>query len=196
MALTGKTINELPEITGITSDAEFVVEQAGTTYKIKGPNITSGNLYGSFYSTETQGVSGTIDDAYVMSAETTAYSVGFDVEDNSKFISQSAGTYNIQFSSQLSRSSGTSVTIVSIWLRVNGIDIEDSRGDVYAGLNVIDSRKIVGWNFLQYMEPNDYFEIVWATTNDLIIFEAFPSETEPLPVKPGSPSIAITVTQV
>ena len=196
MVLTGKTINELPEITGITSDAEFVVEQAGTTYKIKGPNITSGNLYGSFYSNETQGVSGTIDDAYVMSAETTSYSVGFDVEDNSKFISQSAGTYNIQFSSQLSRLGGTSISIISVWLRVNGIDIEDSRGDVYAGINVVESKKIIGWNFLQYMEPNDYFEIVWSTTNSSIIFQAISSETEPLPAKPGSPSIAITITQV
>lgn len=194
--ITGKTINELPEITGITSDASFVVELSGTTYQIKTPNITSGNLYASFLSEVTQGVTGTFEEAYSMSAETVAYSVGFDVVDNCKFMAQSAGTYNIQFSSQLSRVSGTSATVVSIWLRVNGEDIEASRGDVYAGLNVIDSRKIVGWNFIQDLGPGDYFEIVWATSNNLIIFEAFPSETEPLPVKPSSPSIAISITQI
>jgi len=194
--MTGKTINELPEITTITPDAAFVVELSGTTYQIKTPNIPTGNVYGSYYSEVTQGVTGTLDDFYAMSAETTAYSVGFDVIDNSKFMAQSAGTYNVQFSSQLSRVSGTSATIVSIWIKVNGEDIEASRGDVYVGLNVIDSRQIAGWNFIQYLNPGDYFEIVWATSNNLIIFESFPAETEPLPVKPSSPSIAISITQV
>jgi len=194
--ITGKTINELPEITNITTDAVFVVEISGTTYQIKTPNIATGNVYASYYSEVTQGVTGTLDDAYTMSAETTAYSVGFDVIDNSKFMAQSAGTYNVQFSSQISRVSGSSATVISIWLRVNGEDIEASRGDIYAGLNVIDSRQIAGWNFIQDLGAGDYFELVWATSNNLIIFESFPSETEPLPIKPSSPSIAISITQV
>lgn len=194
--ITGKTINELPEITNITTDAAFVVEISGTTYQIKTPNISTGNVYASYYSEVTQGVTGTLDDAYAMSAETTAYSVGFDVIDNSKFMAQSAGTYNVQFSSQISRVSGSSATVISIWLRVNGEDIEASRGDIYAGLNVIDSRQIAGWNFIQDLGAGDYFELVWATSNNLIIFESFPSETEPLPIKPSSPSIAISITQI
>jgi hypothetical protein len=153
-------------------------------------------VYASYYSEVTQGVTGTLDDAYAMSAETTAYSVGFDVIDNSKFMAQSAGTYNVQFSSQISRVSGSSATVISIWLRVNGEDIEASRGDIYAGLNVIDSRQIAGWNFIQDLGAGDYFELVWATSNNLIIFESFPSETEPLPIKPSSPSIAISITQI
>lgn len=43
MALTGKTISQLPELTAITSNAEFVVEQSGATYKIK--NSLFNNTY-------------------------------------------------------------------------------------------------------------------------------------------------------
>lgn len=196
MALTGKTINELPEITGITSDAEFVVEQAGTTYKIKGPNITSGNLFGSFYSTVTQGVSGTVDDAYAMSAETVAYSVGVDVVDGSKFTVQSGGTYNLQFSSQFNKISGTTGAIISIWMRKNGEDIEDSRGDIYAGGNLFDAKVLPSWNFIETLNAGDYLELIWATTSDLTILEALDAELEPLPSKPSLPSVAVTLTQI
>lgn len=196
MALTGKTINELPEITTITPDTSFVVELSGTTYQIKTPNISSGNLFGSFYSTVTQGISGTVDDAYAMSAETVAYSVGIDVVDGSKFTVNSGGTYNMQFSSQFNKISGSTGAIISIWMRKNGEDIEATRGDVYAGGNIFDAKVLPSWNFIETLDAGDYLELIWCSTSDLTILEALDAETEPLPVKPSLPSVAVTLTQI
>jgi len=196
MALTGKTINELPEIMEITSDAEFVVEQSGTTYKIKTPNISSGNLFGSFYSTVTQGISGSVDDAYPMSAETVAYSVGIDVVDGSKFTVQSGGTYNLQFSSQFNKLSGFTGAIISIWMRKNGEDIDASRGDVYAGSNLFDAKVLPSWNYIETLEAGDNLELMWCSTSNLTILEALDAETAPLPFKPSLPSVAVTLTQI
>ena len=196
MALTGKTIGELPEITEITSDAEFVVEQSGTTYKIKTPNISSGNLFGSFYSTVTQGISGTVDDAYPMSAETVAYSVGVDIIDGSKVTVQSGGTYNLQFSAQFNKISGSTGAIISIWMRKNGEDVEASRGDIYAGGNLFDAKLLPSWNFVETLNAGDYLEIIWCSTSNLTILEALDAEAEPLPYKPSLPSVAITLTQI
>lgn len=194
--ITGKTINELPEITTITPDGAFVVEISGTTYQIKAPNISSGNLFGSFYSTVTQGISGTIDDAYPMSAETVAYSVGVDVIDGSKITVQSGGTYNLQFSAQFNKISGSTGAIISIWMRKNGEDVEASRGDVFAGGNLFDAKVLPSWNFVETLNAGDYLEIIWCSTSNLTILEALDVETEPLPVKPSLPSVAITLTQV
>ncbi len=194
--MTGKTINELQEIFEITQDAEFVVEQSGATYKIKTPNISSGNLFGSFYSTVTQGVSGTVDDAYAMSAETVAYSVGIDVVDGSKFTVQSGGTYNFQFSSQFNKLSGFTGAIISIWMRKNGEDIDASRGDIYAGGNLFDAKVLPSWNFIETLDAGDYLELMWCSTSNLTILEALDAETAPLPFKPSLPSVAVTLTQI
>jgi hypothetical protein len=194
--MTGKTINELPEITTITSDAAFVVELSGTTYQIKTPNISSGNLFGSFYSTVTQGISGSVDDAYPMSAETVAYSVGIDVVDGSKFTVQSGGTYNLQFSSQFNKLSGFTGAIISIWMRKNGEDIDASRGDVYAGSNLFDAKVLPSWNYIETLEAGDNLELMWCSTSNLTILEALDAETAPLPFKPSLPSVAVTLTQI
>ena len=192
--MTGKTINELPEIFEITQDAEFVVEQLDTTYKIKTSNITSGFAKGSFYSTETQSITGTTEQPYLMYTEVTDFAQGISVVDNTKFTVESGGTYNLIFSAQMDKSAYGSPSLISIWIRINGEDIEWSAGEVITPPTVVGARIILGWNYLYTLNAGDYMELVWYSNNEATIIEATPRNEE-LGI-PAVPSVAVTITQV
>ncbi len=192
--MTGKTINELPEITTIATDASFVVELSGVTYQIKTPNITSGFAKGSFYSTETQSITGTTEQPYIMYTEVTDISQGITVVDNTKFTVESGGTYNLIFSAQMDKSSYSLPSLIGVWLRINGEDVEWSAGEVGTPPTVIQSRVILGWNYVYTLNAGDYMELVWYSNNESTIIKATPRNEE-LGI-PGVPSVAVTITQV
>jgi hypothetical protein len=57
------------------------------------------------------------------------------------------GVYNIQFSLQLEKISGTGNYVIDIWLRKNGDDIEGSTGKVVLTGNVNASPIVASWNY-------------------------------------------------
>jgi len=187
-------ISQLPEITEITPDASFVVATSGTTYQIKASNIASGLAKGSFYSTETQTITGTTEEPYLMYTEVTDISQGISVVDNTKFTVESGGTYNLIFSAQMDKSAYGSASLISIWIRINGEDIEWSAGEVITSPTVVGARVILGWNYLYNLNAGDYMELVWYSNNAATIIEATPRNEE-LGI-PAVPSVAVTITQV
>jgi len=187
-------ISQLPEITEITPDASFVVATSGTTYQIKASNIASGLAKGSFYSTETQTITGTTEEPYLMYTEVTDISQGISVVDNTKFTVESGGTYNLIFSAQMDKSTYGSASLISIWIRINGEDIEWSAGEVITSPTVVGARVILGWNYLYNLNAGDYMELVWYSNNAATIIEATPRNEE-LGI-PAVPSVAVTITQV
>jgi hypothetical protein len=187
-------ISQLPEITEITSEASFVVATSGTTYQIKASNIASGLAKGSFYSTETQTITGTTEEPYLMYTEVTDISQGISVVDNTKFTVESGGTYNLIFSAQMDKSAYGSPSLISIWIRINGEDIEWSAGEVITPPTVVGARVILGWNYLYNLNAGDYMELVWYSNNAATIIEATPRNEE-LGI-PAVPSVAVTITQV
>ena len=187
-------ISQLPEITEITSEASFVVATSGTTYQIKASNIASGLAKGSFYSTETQTITGTTEEPYLMYTEVTDISQGISVVDNTKFTVESGGTYNLIFSAQMDKSTYGSPSLIAIWLRINGEDVEWTAGEVGTPPAVTPSRIILGWNYLYNLNAGDYMELVWYSNNPNTIIKATPRDEE-LGL-PGVPSVAVTITQV
>lgn len=187
-------ISELPEITEIDSDALFVVVASGTTYQIKSSNTASGLAKGSFYSTETQTITGTTEEPYLMYTEMTDVSQGISVVDGTKFTVESGGTYNLIFSVQMDKSSYVNPSLIAIWLRINGEDIEWSAGEVGTPAAVIPSRLILGWNYVYNLNAGDYMELVWYSNNPDTIIKANP-RNEGLGI-PAIPSVAVTITQV
>lgn len=184
-------ISQLPELTAITSNAEFAVAQDGVTYKIKAGLQSSGNLYGAFYSQVTQDI---ISDntVYVISAETTYSSYGVSVVDNSKFTVASGGTYNIQISAVFNKLQGGTIEYISLWFRKNGIDLPWSNTDVSMANN--NEFVVEALNYITYMDDNDYLEILWSSTSDQMQMKSLPPQINP--TRPGTPSIIVTLTQV
>jgi hypothetical protein len=108
------------------------------------------------------------------------------------------GKYNIQFSCQFENIS-TEFNDVSIWLRKNG---EDSIADI-AGTaryitipvkyNEINGRNTVSFNYFVEAIANDYFQLVWATTNSETISMKSYEAVNPTP---SSYSAILTINQI
>lgn len=184
-------ISQLPEITATTSNAEYVVAQGGVTYKIKRGYMASGKLFGSFYQEGSQ--SGfTQDTIYALSASSVADSVGISVVNDSQFTVASGGTFNLQFSAQLQKLQGGTQETITIWIRINGIDVPWSSTNIsFANNNVLS---VASWNFVVVLNAEDNVQLMLSTTDSEIILYGQPETTGP--VRPGIPSLIITMVQI
>lgn len=146
--------------------------------------------YGSFYDTTDQSVA--INGIAAMTYNTTVSSFGVSIVSGSRIKFDYAGMYNIQFSAQFERASGSTAKEVVIWLRLNGNDVADTSTKITfqgAGGHFF----VAAWNFFQLVDKNDYCEIMW-TQNDSIGIAYDPANlTIPYP---AIPSIILTVNKV
>jgi len=184
-------ISQLPELTAITSNAEFAVAQAGTTYKIKAGLASSGNLHGSFHSEINQSAT-SITTAYSLSAETTDFSSGVSVVDGCKFTVSSGGTFNFQFSAVFQKTQGGTIEYVSIWLAKNGSNIPWTNTDVSMANN--NEYVIAAWNFVEELGAGDYLELKWRTSTLNMICSFIGEQSNP--TRPATPSLIVTLTQI
>jgi hypothetical protein len=184
-------ISQLPEITATTSNAEYAVSQGGVTYRIKRGYMASGKLFGSFYQEGSQ--SGfTPNTIIALSASTTADNNDITVVDGSKFTVASGGTFNLQFSAQLQKLQGGSTETMTIWLRKNGLDVDWTSTDVTFANN--NQLVVPAWNFVIPLNANDNLQLMCSVTDTEIIAYGLPARTGP--VRPGIPSLIVTVVQI
>ena len=109
-----------------------------------------------------------------------------------------SGTYNIQFSAQLYYSGGGgNGSLVDIWLRHNGQDVEYTDTQMTVPSN--SPYGVAAWNFMVSANAGDTFQIFWATQNTHITMPASPATVHTgvnTLTRPGVPSIILTVNQV
>lgn len=103
------------------------------------------------------------------------------------------GIYNIQFSSQF-QNSDTQLHDVTIWLRLNEVDVLGSSGFVsvpnkHGG---IDGHTIVAWNYVIEAIAGQYYELIWSTSNHTNVKMQFYAAGSP---PPSAASVILTVTQ-
>lgn len=165
-------------------------------WSIVGIPVHSKFPYGNFHASTSQ----TITDP------TAAYNVKIDTDDGSNFIFlddtvptnthihvKYAGVYNIQFSAQFSNSSPP-IANANIWIRVNGVDIPASTGQltVPGKHGNINGQLVSSWNYLTKLNANDYVEFMWQAESTSVFMEFIAAGTTP--VTPVSPSFAVTFT--
>ncbi len=151
--------------------------------------------YGSFTSDQDQ-TAASVATAYALTCNSTELSNGIYIVDTSKVTVDYAGVYNIQFSVQLANNDNDGQD-VSIWFRKNGTDIANSSSDF--GLPArksagTPSRLIAALNFYVDLNPNDYLQIMWRTSDLDVTVEHFPAVTAGAgtPEIPATPSVIIT----
>jgi hypothetical protein len=143
--------------------------------------------YGAFYDTTTQ--SGSANVSSSIKFNSTDYSEGVSISNNTRIVLENIGVYNIQFSAQLVDSGAGSSTI-HIWIMKNGANVPNSAGRIFLKAN---EEVIAAWNYVvPATSPNDYYELVWQSTDAdaRILYEAATGNI------PAIPSIILTVTQV
>jgi hypothetical protein len=143
--------------------------------------------YGSFYSTVTQTIA-TINTATAMTFNNTDISFGVYVgAPTSRVYVDRSALYNLLFSAQLDNTSG-GIHLAYIWLRINGIDVPFSAGQLRLKGN--DGELVAAWNYLAQLNEGDYFELMWAAADTSVQILA----TSATAFCPAIPSVILTVT--
>ena len=158
-------------------------------------NINSGNIvgivtgyYGSFYDTTTQNVVG-VNTYQPVRLNTTDLSNQVSIANSSHIVVANSGVYNIQFSLQIDKSQG-SLAHVYIWLKKNGVDVPNSAGEI--AVQGTASEAIAAWNYVVSAAANDYYELMWSSTDIHVEIKARTASG----VVPAIPSIILTVVSV
>jgi hypothetical protein len=103
-----------------------------------------------------------------------------------------AGYYNVQFSAQVFRTTGSSSQHIDIWLRVNGTDEANSNSRV--NINDHSIYHVAAWNWFLLLAASDTVEIMWATTAATIELR---SEVANLIIPhPETPSVIATINRI
>jgi hypothetical protein len=150
--------------------------------------------YGGFSSTLDQ--TGSISAGTVMTYNTVDIVGGITVASNSRITVPRTGIYNLQFSAQFKNVENTQED-VTIWFRVNGVDLANS-----ATQTTIPARKsasifgygVTAWNIFLSLTAGQYVEIVWVPTVATLTMESLPASISP--VYPAIPSVIATMMQV
>jgi hypothetical protein len=144
--------------------------------------------YGAFYDLTTQ--TGTTNVSQSVKLGGTQHTNGVSVVSGSRVTVANAGVYNLQFSSQLYRSSGGSVVNTYFWFRINGINVTNSNTAVTTNSN--NGYTVASWNYVDVYNAGDYVELMWMADGSNVQLAHI---NEPIGL-PSIPSVILTLTQV
>jgi hypothetical protein len=160
--------------------------------KNKPSALTALGYYAQYQDDQTQ-TAASSNVGYPMKFRTMDLSNEVYVVSDSRITFTNSGVYNLQFSSQF-QNTDTQLNDVIIWLRKNGTDVGGSSGycsvpNKHGGVN---GHSIVAWNYLIEVNANDYYELVWSTTNHAQVTMQYYAAGNP---PPSTASAIFTVTQ-
>lgn len=135
------------------------------------------------------------------SVQNTPYSMSFSTTDFSNGITiggpirnqiqiANAGVYDIQFSAQIDKTSGTTVSSY-IWLAKNGTDVPDSNTQITLAGGSNDAQ-VAAWNFYVSASAGDYYELRYGAT--LTNFRIHYNTSAV--IGPNVPSVILTVGRI
>ena len=181
-------------------DTQVLLADSSTATGLKwGTNTaaTPTGYYGAWQDNVTQTAAAS-NTGYAMIFRTIDLANGISVVTNGTNLTRitfaNTGVYNLQFSSQFQNLSN-SPQDVTIWLRLNGVDVSGSSGVIglEARKNPGDPYHIVsGWNYLLNVVAGQYYELVWSTTDHTNVTMHYYSAGSP---PPSAASVILTVTQ-
>ena len=198
----------------VTSTADFVLTAGGLligteiiTYTGKTATSFTGITRGAYGSTKAAHSIGaivteaqtlaspTVASALALLTETSSNGVAIDTTDKTKVVFAVAGIYNIQFSIQMLSFDGT-IDNVTIWFRLNGVDIPYSAGvaTIPAIHGGSPGTSIISWNLVQPVNAGDYIQLLFASDTGNTVAATYAAGTSP--TRPVSPSIILTATFV
>lgn len=196
--MNGKTNNHgtITLTTGNATTTTIYDERIGGDSKIivipwSAAAFTDSTPYGAFQDSTDQTAASTTA-GYAVKFNTTDFSNGVTVSNDSRLNVKSYGIYNIQFSLQFANAD-TQIQDVDIWFRKNGTDIanSNSRFSIPNSHGGVDGHLIAAMNFWVELAANDYAEIMWRTSSTLVSIQQISSQSSP--TRPATPSAIVTM---
>lgn len=152
------------------------------------PTIFPRLFYGTFSSNTTQSAP-VINTPHQVHFENTEIASGVELVDGGKITTRYAGLYSFDFRLQLT-SNNSSQKNIYIWARKNGNDIPLSASKATLVGNGVEL--VPSWSFTVSMQPNDYFELMFAVDDPAILINA----PAPTAFCPSTPSATLRVSQI
>lgn len=177
----------------VVSVAAVLKKDATTGILLVRPTIFPRLHYGVFSDRARNQTAAAINTPYKVKYNTTEIASGHviqnDVDGNpSRIVALNSGLYNYQFSIQFV-STNAAAKNVWIWFRKNGTDIAHSATRISVTGNGVYF--VAAWNFVVSMNANDYFQMIWATSDTSVSISS-PAATSFAPETPG---VVLTVTE-
>lgn len=177
---------------------------AGTVLTVTA--MTSGSIYlgmtltggaitaGTKVVSQTSGTAGGVG-AYVVSVSQERTSLTITGSVASEITVAQAGIYNLQWSGQFVNEAAA-IHEVSVWIRVNGVDVVGSTGrvSINAKHGAFDGGAIPAWNYLIELQANEYVELWWSTPDVDAYLTSFIAGSTP--DRPTTASVIATLTFV
>ena len=175
---------------GVYAPAKLVVPDVDS---LEGAVVSK---YGVFSDTTTQ-IAAAAYTPQAITFNTTDASDGFSRgSPTSRIVASRKGYYNFQFSLQLTSGSSSNKKIW-IWPRLNGADVANSASQI--SLSGSGTLMVPSWNWVLYLAPNDYYELMFAVDDTNIQIPAYAAQTgsngTSTFARPAVPSAILTVTE-
>lgn len=157
-------------------------------FEVVGPIPGVTPVWGAFYSTTSQPLTNA-NQAYPVNVGLTAYSRGVAVQNSSQVVVSEKGTYNLQFSLQIT-SSTQQLRILHIWLRRNGVNLPYSASR--CSISESNSIQVPAWNFFLQLDAGDTIELISQVDGTSVTISTEPASGN----YPAIPSSILTIHQV
>jgi hypothetical protein len=159
------------------------------------PGVGVAPIYGSFYDTTTQTTtSGGIVPMKLNNTDltcTNGFSIVNDLLGNpTQITATNSGIYNLQFSTQIKKTSGGGASQIYIWFRVNGVDIPNSNTVLTLANN--GDLLVAAWNIFIPLTAGSNVQIMWSpTVSNLQLLN-----NTTIPGLPAIPSVIATINKI
>ena len=171
-----------------------LVNAINSAFGIRGGKYIN-SPYGAFQDSTDQTAANTTT-AYAVKFNTTDFSNGVTVSNNSRINVTETGIWNCQFSIQFTNTTNATQD-VDIWFRKNGTNIDNSNSRFgFAPRKAVGDpyHTIAAMNFFLSLTASDYLEIMWRPTDTGVSIEQYAAGTSP--TRPTVPSAIVTMSFV
>ena len=176
----------------LASTTEFGVAKVGTGLTATNGVIsaTLGLLNYGFFTdgTQTNPVANAIN---LVTLNNTGPTNGVSVVGGTDITVVNAGVYTKTFTTIISKTSGGTSSI-SIWLRLDGVDIPGSRQDL--DLTNTLAQIFTSGNYTLSMPANSALQMCWSSADTTVILSALPAAVGP--IRPTGDSVKVTLTRI
>ena len=122
---------------------------------------------------------------------TTGPSNGISIVNNTQITVVNAGTYTKLFTTIINKTSG-GTSGISIWLRLNGVDVPGSRQDLE--LTNTLAQIFTSGNFTLNIPAGGNIQLCWSSADTTVQLAAIPAATNP--IRPTGDSVKLTLTRI
>jgi hypothetical protein len=176
----------------LTSTTDFGVMKVGTGLTAVN-GVVSGSTgllnYGFFTDgTQTNPVANAIN---LVTFSVTGPNNGVSISGGNAITVVNAGTYTKMFTTIISKTSGGTSSI-SIWLRLDGVDIVGSRQDL--DLTNTLAQIFTSGNYTLDMLAGSNIQMCWSSADTTVVLSALPAAVGP--IRPTGDSVKVTLTRI